>query len=198
MPRDFCYRCRLAKSTCFCDRIRPVEARTRFLLLQHPREVRKRIGTARMAHLCLPNSLLIEGIDFSEHPVVRRELADRSYHPAILFPGGVEVGATEEWLPAGKIPLVLVIDGTWPNAETMVRLNPALTALTRVSFVPRAPSEYGRIRRQPRPECLSTIEAVHEVLHRIEPGVDAGALLDVFRWRVDRQAAYAVTEEYRS
>lgn len=143
-----------------------------------------------MTHLCLPNSLLIEGIDFSEHAVVRQAIADPEYHPAILFPGGTDVAATGEWLPPGKKPLVLVIDGTWPNAETMVKSNPGLTALTRISFVPRAPSEYSRIRRQPRPECMSTIEAVHEVLHLVEPEVDASVLLDIFRFRVNQQAAY--------
>ena len=41
-----------------------LETRTRVVLLQHPREERVPIGTARLAHLCLPNSELHVGIDF--------------------------------------------------------------------------------------------------------------------------------------
>jgi DTW domain-containing protein YfiP len=41
------------------------------LLLQHPKERRVGVGTARMAHLALPNSELRVGLDFSADPVVQ-------------------------------------------------------------------------------------------------------------------------------
>ena len=53
---------------CFCDRITVLPTRTRILLLQHPREERVAIGTARMALLALPNSRRRVGLDFSGDP----------------------------------------------------------------------------------------------------------------------------------
>ena len=67
-----------------------LETRTRVLLLQHPRERRTPIGTARLAHLCLPGSELHVGVDFDNNPDVLAALAaaEAAGRPAhLLFPG---------------------------------------------------------------------------------------------------------------
>lgn len=148
-----------------------------------------------MAYLSLPGSLLIDGLEFSGHPGIQGILDDPSLFPVVLFPGteAVELGGgtpVGEWLPPGRRLLVFVIDGTWPMAKKLLRVNPPLAALPRICFTPERPSEY-LIRRQPSPECVSTIEAIHQVLRWIEPEVDATPLLDVFRWRMTRQAAFS-------
>ncbi|MBC8131819.1 MAG: DTW domain-containing protein, partial [Deltaproteobacteria bacterium] len=73
----------------------------------------------------------------------------------------------------------------------LLRVNPMLAALPHVAFTPQRPSEYHRIRRQPAEMCVSTIEALAEVLDIIEP--DSGPfdrLLDPFRAMVDRQERF--------
>src|SRR4029453_18005189 len=84
--RPACPGCGRALVTCFCDRITILPTRTRILLLQHPREQRVAIGTARMAQLALPNSRLRVGLDFAEDPEVRAVLA-QSHATYVLFPG---------------------------------------------------------------------------------------------------------------
>jgi hypothetical protein len=83
----------------------------------------------------------------------------------VLFP---TPGALEpEALPTGPPHTLLVIDGTWIQARKMLARNATLRTFPRIGFVPREPGRY-RIRREPAPHCLSTIEAVVEVLGRIE------------------------------
>jgi len=65
-----CARCRRPQVVCYCAQLSRLPTRTRVLVLQHPRERRVGIGTARMAQLALPNSFLRVGINFADDPVV--------------------------------------------------------------------------------------------------------------------------------
>lgn len=189
-PRPVCERCRRPTVVCFCAHLPQLETRTRVLVLQHLRERRVGIGTARMAHLALPGSVMRVGIDFERDAVVQATLAER---PAryILFPGPDAVDV-RDLDPAQPITLV-VVDGTWSQARTLIRVNPTLAALPRLAFSPRQTSEYNRIRREPADFCVSTIEALTEVLRALEPdGARFEEVLAPFRAMVERQARFAV------
>jgi len=174
---------------CYCAQLPRLPTRTRVLVLQHPRERSVGIGTARMAQLALPNSLLRVGIDFAADPVVQAALAEPapSY---LLFPGP---GARDVRELALEQPITLVVvDGTWSQARTLVRLNPALAALPRIAFTPRRRSVYDRIRREPADFCVSTIEALTEVLNVLEPdSAPFDPLLVPFFAMVERQERFA-------
>jgi DTW domain-containing protein YfiP len=182
--RPSCRGCGRALVTCFCDRITVLPTRTRILLLQHPREQRVAIGTARMARLALPNSQLRVGLDFAEDREVRAALA-QSAATYVLFPGP---GASPiEQLPRDLSITLIVLDGTWWQAHKLLKLNPAIAALPRVAFRPRQPSAYV-IRREPADFCVSTIEALATALEVLEPDGDRfERLLDPFHAMVARQ-----------
>ncbi len=183
-PRATCQRCRRPTSACWCADLRPVDTVTRIVFLQHPREARVAIGTARIAHLGLSRSELHQGIDFTQHTRVSEIV---SHHgTALLFPGeGAVAPDTLEHPPE----TLLVIDGTWPQARRMMALNPALRALPRIGFVPRQPGNY-RIRREPAAHCVATVEAVVEVLAAFDHDAFRFAhLLRAFDRMVDRQLA---------
>ncbi|HXU71706.1 MAG TPA: tRNA-uridine aminocarboxypropyltransferase [Polyangia bacterium] len=184
-----CARCRRPEVVCYCAQLPELPTRTRVVVLQHPRERRVGIGTARMAQLALPNSLLRVGIDFADDPVVRAVLAGAapSY---LLFPGPGARDVRE--LPLEQPITLVVVDGTWSQARTLVRVNPALAALPRIAFTPRRPSAYDRIRREPADFCVSTIEALTEVLNILEPdGERFDPLLVPFHAMVERQERFA-------
>ena len=194
--RACCARCDRPSVVCVCSHITILPSRTRVLLLQHPREHRVGVGTARLAHLALPSSTLRVGLDFGGDPVVRAALAGAA--PAyVLFPGPAAIdvaelprGPARELAPEGALTLV-VLDGTWSQARKLLHLNPALAALPRVAFTPRHLSDY-RIRRQPAEHCVSTIEALAETLTALEPdGGPFARLLDPFRAMVARQEWFA-------
>jgi DTW domain-containing protein YfiP len=158
------------------------------VLLQHPRERDKPIGTARMASLCLPQAELHVGIRWDDSPVLKRALANREAPPVLLYPGeGARDVLTDP--PRGPVTL-FVIDGTWSQAKSIVRDNAQLRALPRYAFTPPRESEY-RIRREPKAAYVSTIEALVHVLGALEG--DAArfeALLAPFRAMVDMQLSH--------
>jgi DTW domain-containing protein YfiP len=175
------------------------------VILQHPKEFRNRVGTARMASLCVSNSTLIAG----EHPDREREAAAIALAPgnrcALLYPGPSARDPAEFAAgSAGGQLVIFVIDATWAMAKKMVRLSPTLSSMPRIAFQPARPSGY-LFRRQPRPECVSTIEAIHEVIDELDrrgsvPVRPEGAhanLLEVFGWMARKQSAYTNREGMR-
>ncbi len=181
--REVCPRCRRPSSVCFCGQLVPVETKTRVVFLQHPRERRVAIGTARMAHLSLPNSELHTGVDFAGHARVNALAALPG--TAVLFPG--EGAVDPRTLQGGGPEHLIVVDGTWPQAKKVLERNPLLRTLPRVGLVPRKPGNY-RIRKEPTEDCLSTIEAVVEVLGQLEGDHDRfDRMLSAFVYMVDRQ-----------
>ncbi|MBL9014032.1 MAG: DTW domain-containing protein [Myxococcales bacterium] len=152
-----CARCRRPQSVCYCAALPTLETTTRIVILQHPREKEKPIGTARMASLCLPRAEL--------HVGLRWDASLLGDHPILLYPGpGAKDILTEP--PVGPVTLI-VVDGTWSQAKTVVRDNPALQALPRYAFHAPEPSIY-RIRKEPKAEYCSTLEALMHVLGALE------------------------------
>jgi DTW domain-containing protein YfiP len=193
--RACCDRCDRPLVVCVCQHVTELPTRTQVLLLQHPREARVGVGTARLAHLALPSSTLRIGLDFSADAAVQAALAGPM--PAyVLFPGpaATDLRDLSLGLPRATPITLVVIDGTWSQARKLLNLNPALQALPRVAFTPGHPSDYHRIRRQPAAHCVSTIEALAEALAVLEPdGADFARLLDPLRALVERQVWFAAT-----
>jgi DTW domain-containing protein len=181
--RPTCHRCRRPASHCYCAHLTPIASRTHVVFLQHPREHRVPIGTARMTHLGLANSELHIGADLDRHPRVQRLVEEQRI--ALLFPGP---GAVEpEALPEGPPETLVVLDGTWIQAGKMLARSRLLQRLPRVGFTPPKPGAY-RIRREPAAHCLATIEAVVQVLGRLEDDPERFTpLLGAFEQMVEQQ-----------
>jgi DTW domain-containing protein len=198
--RPTCLRCLRTAADCYCSRIRPFAPGARFVILQHPKEFRNRMGTARMARLCLANAVLVAGErEQREHEIGRlvSEAPGRSY---LLYPGQGALALSEAFSGGTEkgSPTFFVIDATWSMSKKMVNQSPALASLPKVAFQPTRPSGY-IFRKQPSPEFVSTIEAIHEVIDVLDrsgampvspPGAHAN-LLEVFGWMAARQAAYS-------
>jgi len=139
-----------------------------------------RIGTARMAHLALPNSEFHVGMEFSVRPAPRT---------AVLFPG--EDALPPETLREGEPWTLVVVDGTWPQARKIVQRDPVLSSLPRIGFRPERPGNY-RIRREPSAECLATVEAIAQVLAHVEGSPERfDSMIRAFTHMVDLQIAAA-------
>ncbi len=184
--RPTCLHCLRPTAFCVCGALTHIATFTRVVLLQHPREARLAICSAWLTRLALANAELHRGFDFEGHARVR-ELASSS-GASLLFPGEDAVPAASL---AGRPPRVLVvIDGTWLQAEKMLAANPRLAALPRVSVAHEQPSGYRELRREPAPHCLPTIEAVACALGAFEG--DPGRfepMRAAFRLMVEKQLA---------
>jgi len=202
--RSVCCRCRRPRSRCYCSLISPFESEPRFIILTQPREAKHRLGTGRMAHICLTNSSLFEGVDFSDDKRVHREINDPANCPVLLYLSPASINLTRQrWserqtlFPGNRKLVVFVLDGTWKSVRKMIRSSRNLARLPKICFDPPTASAY-RIRREPRPECYSTIEAIHQVIEILTPVADPEELvsrphdrmLEVFRSVIDRQLIF--------
>lgn len=199
-PRGLCLACLHPPLTCYCGKIRRFDPKIRFVILIHGREAQKRIATGRICHLSLEHSLLLQGYDYSNDDRVNALLADTSLHPVVLYPGkdSVDVSALPPparaaLFPARKKLLVFVIDGTWITARKTMHRSANLAALPRICFSPSRPSRF-RVRKQPRENFFSTVEAIHETIELLaqsqgfDPATRAhDGLLEAFDYMVDQQ-----------
>ena len=185
-PRGLCDRCRRPLTVCYCGHLTTLATATRVLLLQHPRERDVAIGTARIAHLCLPRSELRVGIDFRRDPAVRAALSGSPY---LLYPGPDAIDVADV-RASGPLTLI-VVDGTWWQAKSLLKHNPELALIPQIRCTPPRESRY-RIRREPAAHCVATIEALAQVLGVLE-GDPARfqALLRPFEAMVEAQIHFA-------
>ena len=171
----------------------PIDNRLFILILQHPREKKEALATAAATRALLSRAELVVGLSW---PNLARALG-RSVDPkrwAVLYLGSIRPAAFGEQRevialddraePAQAQEAILrgldgvvVLDGTWKEAKTLWWRNPWLLKLHRLVLNPPRKSRYGRIRREPRREALSTIEAVGLLLKHLDGGPEAEARL---------------------
>ncbi|HEY2839913.1 MAG TPA: tRNA-uridine aminocarboxypropyltransferase [Pirellulales bacterium] len=186
--RDRCYGCFRPRRDCYCASIPTIDNLTEVLILQHMRERFHPFNTARIVHRALANSTLLA--DHTAQLAARLRLKPRA---ALLYPGANAQLLTD--IPRDELPEQLVIlDGTWHHAKTLVRDIPALAALPRFRLAPASPSRY-RIRREPSDVALSTVEAIVAALAVLEPETaGVGRLMAAFDLTVERQLAHPKAE----
>ncbi|MBX9766586.1 MAG: DTW domain-containing protein [Bdellovibrionales bacterium] len=171
--RPICRKCLQPGFACYCARVQPFDPGIQFAILTHHIEAKRRIATGRMAHLCLQDSLLIQGEDYSQDPAVNRLMSDPKNHCMILYPKGNSINVShlpaaslQELFPLDKNLVLFVIDGTWNTARKTMYRSKNLRALPRICFTPPKPSQF-RIRVQPDAFCYSTLEAIHHTIELI-------------------------------
>jgi DTW domain-containing protein YfiP len=186
VPRAACYRCFKPAVACICAVTERVANRTGITILQHPHERFHAVGTERIARLGLANvrvELLAPWADASD---IRARIPSGA---ALLYPGpdARELGALPQ---ASSPPHLVIIDGTWFQAKKIYDAHSWLAELSQLSLSPSNPSRY-RVRREPKPNYIATIEAIVEALRILEPdtsGLDS--LLRSFVAMVERQAHF--------
>lgn len=184
--RPTCYTCFRPRSVCICALLRPVQNRTRVTILQHPRERLHPLNTARIAEGSLTNARVLRGnLERLDQRLAAGEIPADAL---LLYPGP---GAVDlETLSVDQRPReIVILDGTWHHASTLLRDLPVLGRLRCARFTPDEPSEY-RIRKEPRADYLSTIESIAHVLSILEPETPGlESLRDSFRAMVDKNVA---------
>jgi hypothetical protein len=202
MTETLCPKCLKEDLLCVCDGVVPLPTRRHVLILQHPQEPDKELGTARIAHLALRNSTMRIGLSW---PNLSKALGRPAVHGnwGVLYLGGQPekparaqaapprlaiLGKEGKPLDASGAGLegIVALDGTWAQAKTMWWRNAWLLKLKRLVLHPSHASLYGKLRKEPRRECLSTIESVAEALEAL--GEDA-AVCDALRGHFARLLA---------
>src|SRR6202047_4812489 len=125
-----CPRCQKPLPLCICDSVTPIESRVSLLILQHPQEQDRALGTARLAALHFKDAVVKIGLSWpSLAKALGRPVADPSRW-AVLYLGSAKVadldtdrdivainrkGAIEpdQRGVLGRIEGVVLLEGTW-------------------------------------------------------------------------------------
>jgi len=155
----------------------------------HFRELSLTTNTARLAKLALTNSeIRVRGKQ--ELPVDGKDLAeDPTILPLLLYPAEDSVELTAEHSARasaqGKRIVLIVPDGNWRQGGKAAKRTPGLEKIECVRLPPGPLSEY-RLRNEPRPDYVSTYEAISRALGVLEGASVNETLMDYFRTKIDR------------
>jgi DTW domain-containing protein YfiP len=190
-----CPHCGKAMPLCICDSVTPIDNRTAILILLHPQEQDRALGTARLTAQHFKNAVVKIGLSWpSLAKALGRPVSDPSRW-AVLYLGSVKVsdfdtdaeivavnrkGEMEEGQRAilKGIEGIVLLDGTWSQAKALWWRNAWMLKCQRLVLGPKQPSRYGHLRKEPRSDGLSTIEAAGLVLGALEKRPDIAATLD--------------------
>jgi DTW domain-containing protein YfiP len=161
----------------------PVENKIAVLILQHPQEQDRVLGSARLVCATLAHATRTVGLSW-------RNLGHALGSPAEAKEWGVLYLGSAQAAKAGGGPLVahdrkgeplvhhqaprrgqkgiVAQDGNRAQAKALWWRNPWLTRLRRFVVMPDGPSLYGDLRREARADAVSTLEAVALALSVLE------------------------------
>lgn len=188
--RERCERCQRPQALCYCARLSPIDNTWPVWILQHPAEARHALGTARIAALGLRDCLLMS----SRPQDLAQPFASSADAPVLVYPGQTSL-PLQELAPEPRRPL-LFIDATWRKSRRMLMENAWLETLPRYELPAPPPSRY-RIRREPKPEAISTLEAIVHCLGLLEGDAKRyQPLLEQMDRLVDEQIAHMGAEAF--
>jgi len=184
--------CGRPPALCVCPPTPVVDNRVAVLILQHPQEQDRVLGTARLLAHSLTDARVSVGLSWRNlgHaltlPNEQRSADPRQW--GVLYLGGGKIGdnarrlCKDPLLALGRDgePLadqatalaglqgIVALDGNWAQAKALWWRNAWLTRLRRLVVVPDGPSLYGNLRREARADALSTLESVALALSVLE------------------------------
>ncbi len=154
-----CPTCGLHIPLCVCASMPRFALATKLLIVQHHRERHKPTNTARIGLQMFADAQMIHygARDTAMNSAPLRR-PDHDY--ILLFPGDQARPLSEAKAPtAGRTRTLVVLDGTWHQCSRMARRVPIVAEMPRYTL-PEGPPSRWRIRKAPRPEALSTFEAI--------------------------------------
>ena len=177
LKRAHCVHC--WKKQCICGFTSALRSNYPIVILQHPQEVSKQPGTARLLSLSLENGVHRIGLSW---PSLRNALGDSPWSAernwAVLYLGSLKdsdgisrrgfsllSGPGRPMDPTSLHGFVL-LDGNWQQAKVLWYRNPWLRRLPRL-ILPDGPNSYSVLRKAARTAALSTFGAASQALELV-------------------------------
>ncbi len=188
---ETCKNCEKPLNLCVCAALAPVENRVSVVILRHPQEQDRLLGTARIAVLQLKNTVLKTGLSWPNLAKIIGRPADLKRW-GVLYLGTAKTSAP---LPPRVLTIVnkngeaspeqdeilktlegiILLDGNWQQAKALWWRNSWLLKCRRLVLQPPRASLYGSLRKEPRAESVSTMEAAAYTLAVLD---DDASLVD--------------------
>ncbi len=164
-----CPRCFLRADLCLCSALPSVQSQIQIVIVRHVREEWLTSNTGRLAALMLSNVCLVPyggGEPFDEGPLG----GDDTW---LLFPDATPAA------PPGRPQRLVLLDATFHQARRMYRKIAGLHRLPHCALQLPEHRPPGR-RTSPRPDGLSTLEAIAAALAQFESPALAAPLLAAY------------------
>ncbi|WP_261816893.1 tRNA-uridine aminocarboxypropyltransferase [Vibrio gallicus] len=194
----YCECCGRALKACICGWISKVDSPTEVVILQHPSEVNQAKGTAKIVELCLATSRVLIGEDFTQHNELNRLLCRPNVLHLLLFPSDeshqLVTMVNDAMNASSPTTCLIVLDGTWKKAFKMFQVSKNLHLIPKVHLPLELSGRY-TIRKSPRDNALSTVEAVYHALSILDSTAPQ-PLLDAFDKMIEFQLSQ-VPEHFR-
>jgi len=162
-----CNKCGLPTINCICAKAPNIETHAKLWILSAEKEFYRASNTARLLKIVNPTSteIFLWGRTTIPEELVTN-LNNELYNIFLLFP--IEHCKTKnrkvKYKSTGKIPVFIIIDGTWNEARKIFRKSPYLEGLPIISLEPDFTSKYD-LRRCATDGNLCTIEVAIELLN---------------------------------
>ena len=195
-PIPECPHCQKPMPLCICDSVTPIEkSRLGLLILQHPQEQDRALGTARLTAMHFKDAVLKIGLSWPSLSKALGRKVDDPSRWAVLYLGSakaadldtdaeiVAINRKGEVEPHQRAILsdiegIVLLDGTWSQAKALWWRNAWMLKCQRVVLGPKQPSRYGKLRKEPRGDGLATIEAAGLLLAGLQKRPDIAGTLN--------------------
>jgi hypothetical protein len=179
-----CPTCEKPPPLCVCTAVTPVDNRVEVLILRHPQEQDRDLGTARLTVLQLQKAQLKTGLSWRNLGKILNRTVDPKLW-GVLFLGTAKGAsplpqqpltvltakgtvAPEQAATLAALEGIIILDGTWAQAKALWWRNAWLLKCRRLVLQPPRPSLYGKLRKEPRRESVATIEAAAYTLAALD------------------------------
>lgn len=181
VKRAVCKGCDRPLKTCLCDALVTMTCPYRLIILQDVKEAKHALSSAPILEKSIAGAVRVVGDDFDPTVILGQAWQEES---VLVFPS--ERAITADQLVGKNIKNLVLLDGTWRKVARLIHLNPWLRDLPCIAIQAEIASQY-KIRKSPRVDGLSTIEAAVAALNSLLPDQDYSAILPAFFKMVDLQ-----------
>lgn len=193
--RKTCSNCERPIKTCLCAVITHLCCNYQLIVLQDPKEAKHALSSAPILVKSINGARLVIGEQFNPIELLGSDWQENSL---LVFPSDKSLSNTQATQQSYKH--LILLDGTWRKVTRLMHLNPWLTELPCIAISSSNESEY-QIRKSPREDGLSTIEAAVHILNDLQPDKDFSPILNAFRkmiqYQVDAMGVATFNKNYK-
>lgn len=193
MPkRLICPDCERPIKTCLCSEIIQLSCDYQLIILQDPKEAKHALSSAPILAKSITGARLLIGETFDPINLLGNNWQQESL---LVFPNEDSLSGIEA--AQLKFKYVILLDGTWRKVSRLLHLNPWLTQIPSIAIQAMNASEY-KIRKSPREDGLSTIEAAVSILNDLQAGKDFSPILTAFKKMIALQITAMGSDTFKS
>lgn len=179
--RARCSECNRPIKTCLCDEIVQLPCDYQLFILQDPKEAKHALSSAPILAKSIIGTCYLIGDVFD--PVDLFGL-DWKANSLLVFPH--ENSLSKQQAVQQKFQNLILLDGTWRKVARMIHTNPWLLELACFAIDNTDKSQY-LIRKSPRDDGLSTIEAAVSALNSLHEETSFDPILGAFNKMIEFQ-----------